>query len=437
MTARRRVLVVGDGCAPTGFGRVLHAIFGRLRARWDVHHLMLNHLCAPPWHDWQAHGSDIEGDPGGFEKLRRLARALDPEAVLILHDARLVGLYLDCLREAGCRARKVAYCPLEGRILRPQAIRRLCLADALVTFTPFALGALQAAERELAKSDPGFRLPPLAIVPHGVDRDRFFRTPGGRAAARQALFPDLPSGAFVVLNANRNQPRKRIDLTIQGFAAFAGSAPEARLCLHMGLKDHGVDLRAFAAREGILDRLLLTARGDGLPAYSDAELNLVYNACDVGLNTSMGEGWGLVSFEHGATGAAQVVPRHSACAELWENKALLVDTTAAPSSSFDYMEKRSVAPADVAAALARLHEDAALREELSRAAEAHARSPEHDWDAISARLEALLGDDDGALPARGIHRRRGAYRPTCASRFPPPDATSCAPPASPSPRSSR
>ena len=47
-------------------------------------------------------------------------------------------------------------------------------------------------------------------------------------------------------------------------------------------------------------------------ALSDADLNRLYNACAIGLNTSAGEGFGLVSFEHAATGAPQVVPDHDA-----------------------------------------------------------------------------------------------------------------------------
>jgi len=48
----------------------------------------------------------------------------------------------------------------------------------------------------------------------------------------------------------------------------------------------------------------------------DRELNLLYNACDVGLNTASSEGWGMVSFEHAATGAAQIVPRSWVCGEV-------------------------------------------------------------------------------------------------------------------------
>ena len=79
-------------------------------------------------------------------------------------------------------------------------------------------------------------------------------------------------------------------------------------------RDHGrareranpIARRAF----GLEERLYLNPLAGGI--VDDRELNLLYNACDVGITTSMGEGWGLVSFEHGAAGAAQIVPDHSA-----------------------------------------------------------------------------------------------------------------------------
>jgi len=42
------------------------------------------------------------------------------------------------------------------------------------------------------------------------------------------------------------------------------------------------------------------------------------HACDVGVNTCKGEGFGLVNFEHAACRVAQVVPNHTSCKELFE-----------------------------------------------------------------------------------------------------------------------
>jgi D-inositol-3-phosphate glycosyltransferase len=90
-----------------------------------------------------------------------------------------------------------------------------------------------------------------------------------------------------------------------------------KLCVHhafFGQREQE-QIRAWIREFGVGDRVSVNPQGGGV--RDDRELNLLYNACDVGINTSMGEGWGLVSFEHGATGGAQIVPEHTACAELW------------------------------------------------------------------------------------------------------------------------
>ncbi len=109
--------------------------------------------------------------------------------------------------------------------------------------------------------------------------------------------------AFIVLNANRNMPRKRIDLTIQGFAEFARDKPaNVKLYLHMATQDTGWNVIALARRHGIYDRLIMTRADNVAPDFSDEQLNLLYNACDVGITTTTGEGWGMVTFEHGPRG---------------------------------------------------------------------------------------------------------------------------------------
>ena len=45
-------------------------------------------------------------------------------------------------------------------------------------------------------------------------------------------------------------------------------------------------------------RVALTPNMNYHAAPPDEALNLIYNACDVGINTANGEGWGLVPFEH-------------------------------------------------------------------------------------------------------------------------------------------
>ena len=119
---------------------------------------------------------------------------------------------------------------------------------------------------------------------------------------------------------------------------------------------------ALAASHGIADRLRVTELGAA--PLSDAELNLVYNACEVGVNSAMGEGWGMVSFEHAATGAAQIVPDSSACAELWEGAAELVAARDTGVPGFSMLAMSTVTAEGIAGALERLYWDPVRRRAL-------------------------------------------------------------------------
>jgi hypothetical protein len=57
---RSRILIIGDGGTPTGFGRVTQGIFCNLpRDRYDLHQLAVNYLGDPhnvPWPLYPAPG---------------------------------------------------------------------------------------------------------------------------------------------------------------------------------------------------------------------------------------------------------------------------------------------------------------------------------------------------------------------------------------------
>src|SRR3712207_1425942 len=220
----------------------------------------------------------------------------------------------------------VLYCPVDGGPIGAENVEPLAGVALCVAYTEFGRAQLEAAIEEQRAKDSSFDFPAVEVIPHGVDTDIFrpLETTEGvtpRVHARRLLFPGVPEieSRFIVLNANRNQPRKRIDTTIRAFALFArDKPPTVNLFLHMGVEDVGWNVVTLARRYGIEDRLLMSSLNKTIQGVSQQQLNRVYNACDVGLNTSTAEGWGLPSFEHAATRAAQVVPRHSACEELWK-----------------------------------------------------------------------------------------------------------------------
>jgi glycosyltransferase involved in cell wall biosynthesis len=316
------------------------------------------------------------GDPYGQAQVPALLREVDPDVVLVHNDASHYAIHRRALAESG-RARVVVYCPIDWERLPPGVPLSLAAADQVVSYTRFG-------DRVLAREFErvGVPSPPRCVIPHGVDT-RVFRPVAG---ARRRLFGDDERlrDAFIVLNANRNIRRKRVDLTLRGFAAFAAGRPDAYLYLHMGMRDLGWDVIALAEELGIADRLLTTTREPDRPRVSDEQLNLIYAACDVGLNTSEAEGWGLVALEHAAAGGAQVVPDGSACAELWRDSGVLVPAVTTASGG------HAVSPEAVADALARLYDDRSLLADRARRAREHALSETFDWDRIASEWESVL-----------------------------------------------
>ncbi len=386
-----RLLAIGQAMAPTGYARVLHGILGPLRHRFEITHFGLNCVKPPADPGWRVEPNLLLGDVFGAERLPGLLDEVRPDLVFLNFDPWLFGVYRETLAVCARPPRVVSYCPVEFPPPSPRWAAPLAALDRLVFYNEFGRRTMLAAFDQLPDAERPDRLPATDCVPHGVDADVFH--PLDRRQARERLFPDRPElrGAFLVLNANRNVARKRVDLTLEAFAEFARDKPDAWLYLHMGMRDRGVDVPALARRLGIAGRLLLTTESPERPEVTDEHLNLIYNACDVGVNTATGEGWGLVAFEHAATGAAQVVPRHSACEEVWEGAGLLLDLAAPRAAPGDPLYG-VVATSSLAGALERLYRDRGYLLERSRAAFAHATAPRFSWDRIAERWGEIFDE---------------------------------------------
>lgn len=394
---RPRLLAVGDAVAATGFARVLHNVLAPLQDAYEIHHLGVNYHGDPHGLGWKVYPAKLGGDLQGVGRLLPLVEGLEPRLIFLLNDIWVLVEYwqqlADKVRATG--ARTVMYCPIDAGPVEPELLARLEGVDRFVVYTEFARGEIEKALAQIRAERPDFAFPAVDVIPHGVDVERFpphaddvgdLASPG-RRRAWGALFDDGDPAfrePFIVLNANRNQPRKRVDITIKGFAKFAAGKPEdVKLHLHMGVEDAGWNVITLARRHGIAERLILTAEGNNLPAVPDEQLRDIYTAACVGVNTAIGEGWGLVSFEHAATGAAQIVPAHSACAELWDGAALLLEPVMTVTTERILTEGGLVSPDDLAAALERLYADRGLLREMSRAAHRRATRPEYRWGAVA------------------------------------------------------
>lgn len=311
-----KILYCGDAFVETGFGRVAENLLPALAEHHEVSVLAVNyhgdpHPEAKKYDTYPAmlHGSD----PFGSHRIGELVQKIKPDLVWVTNDI-WIGISLWKAVKAFKESvgfKFFVYTPIDSYGLFPELLEPINEWDGVATYTKFGAEEIRKIGYEHD----------IAIMGHGTDFSKFF--PMDKEKCREEL--GVPNDKFIVFNGNRNQPRKRIDLTIKAFIKFAKDKEDARLWLNMGSKDMGWDLiplfKRVARDEGYdpTGKLILTS-----PHFSTAnclsveQLNMVYNASDVGINTCIGEGWGLVNTEHAATGVAQVVPDHTSLAEIFD-----------------------------------------------------------------------------------------------------------------------
>jgi glycosyltransferase involved in cell wall biosynthesis len=385
-----KVLWYGDACSNTGFGRVTTSVLEHLQKEHEVEVIGINYNGDPhdlPYKIYPASNLACP-DRFGIPRLPELIDKIKPDIFICLNDVWIVNQVWERIQflKDKYKFKFIAYFPIDSEAYYPEMLRNIPHWDLAITFT------VNCAHRILKHNIQPSR---LGVLPHGVDTSKF--TPMPRDKARDAL--GIPKDKFIVFNGNRNQPRKRIDLTIQAFAKFAIGKPDTMLYLHMGVKDLGWDITALFKREMSkydLDdkqRLILTSNEiNYIAAPPDDLLNKIYNSCDVGLNTADGEGWGLVSFEHASCRKPQVVPNHTACKDIWEGAGLLIDISTWVTDKDLGVERGLVDVDDAAALLTSLYNDKETYDKVADACFDVTQRNEYRWESVSMGFTKAISD---------------------------------------------
>ena len=162
----------------------------------------------------------------------------------------------------------------------------------------------------------GIKETKIKILYHGFDSNKFFKIDNTDAKK----YFGFDSSDFIILNTNRNSYRKAIDKTIEAFIKFLklkNNNPKIKLFLNMDIDESNIKLSCDVKNQvkilclennlnsqDILNNHIFIGKNS---KFTDQELNKLYNACDVGINTCIGEGFGLCNLEHGGIGKPQIV----------------------------------------------------------------------------------------------------------------------------------
>ncbi len=387
---KRRLLWIGDAVASTGFSRITHGVCDVLKDKWEVHVLGINYHGDPheyPYPIWPARGL-ARADLFGVTRTAPLTTRLKPEVIIVLNDPWNVPAYM---KKAG-NCPVIASMAVDGLNCRGQEINGLMHA---IFWTEF--GASEAA-RGGYKGDS-------TVIPLGVDIETF--TPGDRVESRAALRlpPRIQRDAFIVGNINRNQPRKRLDLTIQYFATWIRKQgiEDAYLYLHVApTGEEAYDLNNLAKFYGVASRLIMASPEIGVGVDEEYMVH-TYRAFDVQMTTTQGEGFGLTTLEGMACGIPQIVPDWAALGEICRDHALLVPCSSTATTQHKINAIGGIGDMmQTIECLDRLYRTPGEREELSRAGILLAGKACYRWPDIGRRYLEVI--ETALDPTMGVIR---------------------------------
>ena len=318
MSSKIKLLFYGDApTVATGFGTVTRNILTGLHAtgKYDIQVLGVNYWGNPHTYPFPIWPIGIGSkDPYGRQRaFDMMAKELDFDVLFLFQDSFI----LQSLMEDGLSKLKqmknfvsVGYYPVDG-VPKKEWIKCMDMLDCPTTYTEFAKKESILACPEIANR--------LQVVPHGINVRDFFPLPEDDVESFRRQYFGRHANKFIVTNVNRNQQRKDIPRTLMAFKEFKRRRPNSVLYLHMATQDQGWNLSEVIKGMGLVvnEDVLMPGNNFGPNnGYPIEVVNQIYNASDVVISTTVGEGWGLSTVEAMATRTPIIFPNNTALTEI-------------------------------------------------------------------------------------------------------------------------
>jgi glycosyltransferase involved in cell wall biosynthesis len=312
-------------------------------------------------------------------------RRLQPDIVVILTDVWWLK-DMDCsditnfVHTAGVPW--ALYYPIDGDLgqkrLPPRWVHILKSVDLPIAMSRYACDVTQ-----LNGVEPTY-------IPLGVDT-KVFQPPADKELAKRSLGYE---GKFVVLSDARNQLRKMIPRTLEIFRRFAIDKDDVLLHLHCDPDDpyarsleFHYDLRSDIAFLNLTEKVCLTKDMAVSKGISLEQLAQIYQAADVHLLASWGEGFGLPTLQAAATGVVPLALDYTASQELVTGHGEAIRARQCLLDGFG-LRRALIDIDDAVSKLEKLYHDRQLL--ASKAQMAHEFALPYDWEHLLPQWEEVL-----------------------------------------------
>ncbi len=366
-----KMLIWSDFVAPTGFANVAKNLFDELHKYYQVSIVGIN------YHGDRKYDTDkyfvysvSKDDMLGIKRLPAIIKRENPDILLLFQDIFYLSDHIKNFKEAlKPEAKTIIYFPVDGSPFSFAWKDTFAQADAIITYSDWAIETIKD------RSDVKQKIHKLY---HGVDTNVFkcLKNEDIKQIRKSLNWTDK----FVAININRFQPRKAIPLSIRAFSMFAKGYKTCKCGNHMPLDRKRCDLNMCPAediietiehkrkdvfyylhmmpqepsmgpgRANLLQNHLINAGfGDvdansilGMNAaniyndeVSEEQLNQIYNAANLNVTSTLGEGCGLSLLESAAVGTPSIAPRNSAIPEVLNGTGELISNTCLMNQALD------------------------------------------------------------------------------------------------------
>lgn len=391
-----KILWMSDSpVSPSGFGNVTRFVCAALATRG--HHISIL--------GWQARGSPVRWqnctiypmrhDGFGADVLLNYLWRTQPDVLVTLADVWWL-TYIShptiarFMRTAGIPW--ALYYPIDGDmgagLLPPSWVRILKTVDLPIAMSRYG--------RDVSRANGVMP----AYIPHGVDTT-IFCPPPDKVAAKRALGYE---GKFVILSDARNQPRKLLPRTLEIFRRFAANKEDVLLHLHCDPADpaartpeYWYELPADIEFLGLTPKVRITegmSMAGGVPL---TRLAAIYQAADVHLLSSWGEGFGLPTLQAAAAGVVPFASDYTASRELVLGHGEAIRVQHFVEDQFR-LQRAFIDMDDAVNRLEHLYQDGDLLRAKARQARQFAEA--YDWQQLIPQWDDLLKQQVPALRSR-------------------------------------
>jgi glycosyltransferase involved in cell wall biosynthesis len=397
-----KVLWLGDAGCHTGFARVTHSVGERLVNDFghEVHVLAYNYegddyestlepdKKTPLW--LYRPKRYLEKDTFGYSRVIEMLGRVEPDVVVAYNDPNIL---LHMLYENQYDPNRI--------LLQYRPIISYIPCDG--TNLPSEWAKIQKVSNVVTMSQYGQTMYPNSkLVYHGIDTSQFWpvseerpiTTSTGLTLTTKAECKDafgFDKDKFLILRVDKNSGRKDYAATFKALVPVMKRHEDIQAHFHTegngGLS--GVDIESLISREPTIDRKrwFLPGFQDSWIGWPQGDLNGLYNAADLFVSTSRGEGYGLTLAEAVSCGVPVIAQNVSAIPEVVGPAGMLIE----PQRLITVPSGEDIWLADIDAftdAIEHLYMDEDARRALGESGPKHVQN--FSWDVAAEKFDSYI-----------------------------------------------